>query len=421
MKNFKDILNTLQVKQILGLFSVNILSIPLGIITSILVTRYLGAQLYGDYKFISSIFSFAILVITFGFYQAGNRAIVLSNEEKKTQEYFGAELIISIALFVLMSIGLVIYAFFDSNIAEKGLVKILLYTIPFGGIYLIQRLLETTLLACNKIKILGLIRFLPKIGYLLFSLLAYFYLIGDHINKLLVILFVYLLTQAIVYLWALYQLRVKFSNFKLRFSEIWEYNKSFGFNVYVGSLFAVGFNALTEVLISYFGIDNTGVGYYSLALHFATPLAFIPNTIATTHYKKFASQTKISSKLIWITIVFCAFALIGLRLILSPFISYFYGEDFLPVIPICMVASFGVLIYGMADFFNRYLGANGQGKALRNASFIVGGSLLLMNLFLIPKYGAYGAAYTKVIAGGVYLVNMLFYYFKYIRMNKNNG
>ena len=386
MSFFYRIFQSHQVKQIIGLFSVSIFGIPLGLITSIFVTRYLGPQLYGDYKFISSIFSFAILLVTFGLYQAGNRAIVLSNDEKTTQEYFGAELIISIALFVLMSLGLIVYALFDSNIQTKGLANILLLTIPFGGVYLIQNLLETTLHACNKIKILGLIRFLPKIGYLFFSLLAYFYLIGTQINRLLVILSIYVFTQAVVYLWALYQLRVKFSNFKLRFCEIWENNKSFGFNVYVGSLFAVGFNALTEVLISYFGIDNTAVGYYALAIQIAAPLAFIPNTIATTHYKKFASQSKISSKLICITIAFCIFTLICLRLILYPFISYFYGEDFLPVIPICMVASIGVLIYGMADFFNRFLGANGQGKALRNGAFIVGISLLLMNFFLMIAF-----------------------------------
>ena len=86
-----------------------------------------------------------------------------------------------------------------------------------------------------------------------------------------------------------------------------------------------------------------------------------------------------------------------------------------------MVASIGVLIYGMADFFNRFLGANGQGKALRNGALIVGISLLLMNLLLIPKYGAFGAAYTKVIAGVIYLINMLFYYFKFIKGKKHNG
>jgi len=31
--------------------------------------------------------------------------------------------------------------------------------------------------------------------------------------------------------------------------------------------------------------------------------------------------------------------------------------------------SFGVAAHGFADFFNRYLGANGQGKFLRNSAF----------------------------------------------------
>jgi O-antigen/teichoic acid export membrane protein len=173
---------------------------------------------------------------------------------------------------------------------------------------------------------------------------------------------------------------------------------------------AVGFSQLTGILISYFGIDNTGVGFYSLAITFAGPLALIPNVIATTHYKDFSTKKRIPNRLFIVTLVLSITGLIILWLIIPPFIKYFYGAAFLPVIRLNLIVSTGVALHGLADFINRFLGAHGQGKALRNASFFVGSSLLGFNLILIPRFAATGAAITKVFTGFIYLIVIFIYY-----------
>lgn len=91
----------------------------------------------------------------------------------------------------------------------------------------------------------------------------------------------------------------------------------------------------------------------------------------------------------------------------------FYGKEYAPVIKINFIVSIGVILYGMGDFFNRFLGANGQGKALRNSSFFVGGGLLTASILLIPKWGEYGAACAKLIAGLIYLSIIIYYYLKF--------
>lgn len=406
-------------RQVAGLFSVNIIGIPIGIITSIVITRYLGAEGFGNFKFIQSIFNFAIIIFTFGFFQAGNRALVLNNDKQKAKELYGAELVITAGLFVFMSICLVFYALFDPNIQAKQLDKFLLLVIPFGWIYLISRYFETLFQADNQIRLLGEFRLYPKIGFLIAAILLYFVLNNIvQTNRLAVVYGLFLLTEVVVYIVILIKLKPSFKNIEKRISEIWYYNKSFGFNVYLGALFAVGFSYLTEILISYFGIDNSGVGFYSLAITFSAPLAFIPNTIATTHYKDFASSPNISQRLLFITIGLSLCALIGLWILVPPFVNIFYGHEFHSVIGLTMIVSFGILAHGFGDFFNRYLGANGQGKALRNASFIVGGSTMLFNLLLIPVWGEKGAAYGRLITGFVYIFIILYYYYKYIKTLK---
>ncbi|MFT5726133.1 MAG: O-antigen/teichoic acid export membrane protein [Desulforhopalus sp.] len=397
-------------KQVLGLFSVNLIGLPLGVITSIVVTRYLGPKGYGDFQFVHSIFNFAIIIFTMGFFQAGNRALVLNNDRQKAKEYYGAVLIIAGGLFIIMSISIVLYALNDPNVQEKNLRHFLLYATPFGWVFLLMKYFETLFQADNRIRLLAIMRLFSKIGFLITTVFVYLLLINLEYNRLAIIWICFLITQITVYCYILCKLGISFSNTRLRLFEIWNHNRSFGFNVYLGSLFAVGFSSLSGVLISYFGVDNSGVGFYSLALAFSAPLAFIPNTIATTHYKDFSNQKCIPPKLLWITLAMSFSALAGLWIIVGPFVHYFYGKEFIGVIKLSFIVSIGVILHGMADFFNRYLGANGQGKSLRNSSFYVGASVLVFNLLLIPKWGEYGAAYTRIISGSVYLFAMVLYY-----------
>ncbi len=120
-------------------------------------------------------------------------------------------------------------------------------------------------------------------------------------------------------------------------------------------------------------------------------------------------------KLLLITVGLSTAAIIGLWVIVPLFVKYFYGEEFQSVIWLNFIVSFGVLAHGFGDFFNRYLGANGQGAALRNSAFFVGASLIVLNLLLIPKWGENGAAFARLISGFVYIISMEFFYLRYVK------
>lgn len=408
--------NNTRTRQVAVLFLVNIIGIPIGIITSIVLTRYLGAEGYGDFQFIQSVFGFAVLIFTFGFFQAGNRALVLNNDKQKAREYYGVELVITGGLFIVMSLFLLLYALYDSNIQDKGLTHFLLFVIPFGWVFLLLRYFETLLQADNRIRLLAQLRLYPKVGFLIMIGSLYFIFRHMEINRLALVMSFYIATEVVVYFIILLKLKVSFKNFTKRLTEIWNYNKSFGLNVYLGSVFAVGFAQLTQILISYFGVDNSGVGFYTLAITFTLPLTFIPNTIATTHYKDFSTSKNIPRKLFLITLILSLLSLVGLWLIVPPFVNYFYGIEFSSVASLNFIVSFGVIAHGFGDFFNRYLGANGQGKTLRNTSIYVGISMMLLNLLFIPQWGEVGAAYAKLITGFVYLGIIFAQYKKFLQI-----
>lgn len=404
--------NNKRLRQVVILYLANILGIPLLIVSSIIVTRFLGPTSYGDYKFLTSLFNLIIVIFTFGFFQAGNRALVLNNSPEKARELFGAELAILLVIFMFMAMFLMGYAFFDNNINEKGLHGMLILLIPFSWIFLMNRYCETLFQADNKINLLAVYRLFPRFLYCLFVVLLYYFFSEYTENKLELIWFLYISAEIVMLLYVFFKVNPSFKNLRKNINLIWSYNKSYGLNVYLGTLFGVGCAQLTGVLISYFSNDNSGVGYYSLAITITLPLSFIPNVISTTHYKDFSVATRIPRRLFIITILLSVAALIMLWFLVGPFIRIFYGNQFAPVISLTMIVSIGVALYGLADFFNRFLGSHGRGKELRNSSIIVGLSLLVCNFILVPLFGEKGAAYTKVITGIVYVISMYWFYRK---------
>lgn len=415
---FKHIKYNTSVKQIIGLLSANLLGLPLGIITNILVTKYLGPEKFGDYSFILGVFNFAIIFLSFGLFYSSNRAVLLSNSTEKTRRLYGASYIITLFLFLLISFVVVGYALFSTNVHEKGLTNELIISLPIGLILLWSKCFEEVLPSSNQIGILSRIRLYPRVLNLLFAAFVFYYLGKYELNKVLVIVALYGMSQLIIFISSSFRLRVSFSDLIANVKEILNFNKSYGFNVYIGALFASGFSALTEILISQFGSNNTGVGYYSLATTLSMPVLFIPATIATTHYKDFETQSFIPAKLIRATLLISFISIVGLWLVIPPFVYYFYGEAFAPVIRVNFFVSIGVLLCGLADFINRFLCAKGAGKELRNASFIVGFCVMASNLLLIPKWGEYGAAYAKIVSGVILVLTEIYYYKRIISREK---
>lgn len=412
--------NNVRIKQVVSLLAVNVFIIPLAFVSNIIITRFLGPVAFGDFKFILYVFNFCLVIFNFGFFQAGNRALVLNSEPEKTREYYGSMLVILLGIFFIIAIAVLCYALIDKNINEKGLRTMLICIIPFSWIFILITYFEVLFQADNKINLLAKSRLYPRILFFISILILFIFFSKYEGNRLNVIWIFFILTQIIGFMYIIYKINPSFKNLRARIAEIWFFNRTYGLNVYFGALFSTGSSALAGLLISYFGVNNSGVGFYSLALTITEPLGFIPNVIATTHYKDFSTKTRIPKKLILVTVSVTFSALVLCWILVGPFIKYFYGPEFQSVIALTFIVSFGVIMNGFADFFNRFLGSHGQGRALRNSAIIVGIFVMIFNLTLIPLFGETGAAYTLIFSSLIYILTMLWFYRKLVlKLGKN--
>ena len=73
--------------------------------------------------------------------------------------------------------------------------------------------------------------------------------------------------------------------------------------------------------------------------------------------------------------------------------------------------------FGLGDMINRFLGAHGQGKQIRNAAFVCGIITLIGSVVLVYYYKIEGAIVTKLCGSIAYFGVLFIYYLKYVASN----
>ena len=164
-----------------------------------------------------------------------------------------------------------------------------------------------------------------------------------------------------------------------------------------------------------FATNNVNVGFYSLAITVTGPLAMLPSIIGTTYFKRFAHENTISRKILITTFSMALLSMIGFVIIIHPVVGFLYDDRYSDVALYACILSTGFTFHGLGDVFNRFLGAHGQGKPLRNGAFISGVIALVGYTVGVYYFGIWGAIFTKLSASLAYFISLTFFYFTYIK------
>ena len=128
--------NNLRIKQVVSLLAVNVFIIPLSFVSNIIITRFLGPIAFGDFKFLLYVFSFSLVLFNFGFFQAGNRALVLNTDLEKAREYYGSMLVILLGLFLVMQLYYLVTLWLIKILRPKDCALCYLHYSFFLGIFI---------------------------------------------------------------------------------------------------------------------------------------------------------------------------------------------------------------------------------------------------------------------------------------------
>lgn len=401
-------------KQIIVLYSSTILGVILGVFISILNTRHLCPTEYGDVRYVNNIISFFSGILLFGYFTSGSRLLALSETKEQTSRIKGALiLILGITVVILICI-LAICGLIHNYFLHKTFYDLFYCVLPVCGSTLVLNYVNTSSQGDNSIYTIAIARVLPQFIYLIVAFFVY-KISGATSEKMLMLQNgIYFIIISIIIL----KNNPSFTRLKETLKDLKKENKQYGLQVYYGSLANVSVQYIAGITLGLFGFDNTNVGFYSLALTVTTPLSMLPNVIGTTFFKHFAHQNSIDVKILKGTMTMSVVSLIGFMILIFPIVNILYDKSYENVALFACFLAFSSTLQGLGDVFNRFLGAHGKGRFLRNGAWASGTIAIIGYILFVYLWGINGAIMTRIASSLTYLIMMAFYYMNFKKQFK---
>ena len=405
-------------KQVVMLYASTVIGSFLGILNSVLNTRSLAPVMFGDVRYVQNIIAFVSSLLLVGFFVSGSRLLALSKSVDYSRRIRGIMcVILSVTILVVILTMVAMFIFTGIKDPQSQMKGLFLCAIPFCGTHLMLNYVNTTAQGDNHISRIAMARLLPAALYFVIAFFVYkFY--GATPGRMLLL---YNGISFIVLLFIIVSTKPSFNNLKESFAILNKENKQYGFNVYLGSLASVSTGYIAGITLGVFCENNTNVGFYTLAQNMASPLAMLPSIIGTTYFKRFATESRISRKVLMGSVGLTVASGIIFILLIKYVVMILYNESYYSVAKYSSWLVVGTCMHGLGDMFNRFLGAHGLGKQIRNSAFACGGVLLFGSIVLVYFFQIYGAIATKILSAIVYLSMMCYYYSKFVHNHRTNG
>ena len=397
-------------EQVVILYISTLLGVLLGVISSVINTRFLTPSDYGDVRYVQNIINLISSLLVFGYFWSGSRLLAVSDDEQKSKQIRGVLIIIMLLTVVLMCISL--FACYLFHHQTKPIVAhLFLLSLPVCGYPIFTNYINNVAQGDNQIGRIALARVLPLLVYIPVAYYVYS-TFGATSDRLVLLQWGIYSAVLIVVIISTYP---SFKNLRTTFQAVRKENKEYGFQLYLGSIIMVATNYLAGISLGAFNQDNSEVGFYTLALTVTSPLSLLPAIIGTTYFKEFASQNKIPNKVFTFTIGISIVSCILFVLFIRPVVIFFYSEEYSSVGTYAQWMAIGFSIHGIGDMINRYLGSHGQGKSIRNSSIINGLFKIFGFTILVYWLSTTGAIITNIICSTLYCGVLLYYYLKYVK------
>jgi len=381
------------VKNISITFSTRILTLFIGLISSIIIARILGPERKGIYSLIMLI---PALAVNFSHLGIGPSTVYHTAKKKyPLKTIFSNNLIfgILISIITVTVTSIIIFFFHESYLKNVPFIYlfIALISIPFS---LISIYLNSILLGLQKLSKYNLANFLKSIFFLVFIGTALIILKVGLIGLIWANVISSILITILLVLW------IK----KLIGKVTYKLNKNYirdilfyGIKNHLSNIASFLHYRIDMLLINAF-INPLAVGYYSIAVAISEKLWLVSNSASMVLFPKVAAEkNKKQLKNFTPIINRNTFFILALGAVILFFLSrwliiFLYSEIYLPVLLPLNILLPGVVALGTSHILGHDIA--GRGRPILNTYLDV--SVLCLNIVLnilwIPKFGISGAA-----------------------------
>lgn len=170
----------------------------------------------------------------------------------------------------------------------------------------------------------------------------------------------------------------------------------YGGKTYIGVISELLNYRLDLLIVNYF-LNPQSVGFYAVALGMAELVRYLPRAVARTLFPRVASSKNLKKEQFTIMVFRNALflSIIGgacLCVFANYFILWIYGPSFIPAVPLLQIIIFGIVASGTSNLLVVYFCGKGKPEYFTYVSLISLGSVVSLDLILIPTVGVIGAA-----------------------------
>ena len=376
-----------------------IVAIIMPVITVPYLSRVLGAENIGIYSYTISITTYFILIGSLGITLYGQREIAFIQDdiEKRTKTFWE----IFLLRMITMSISILFFYLFFIKNGEYSKYYAILIVELIGNIFDISWFFQ------------GLEEFKKTISrnliVKLISIISIFIFVKtkEDLNNYL---YIYVLSILIgnFSLWP--YLKKQVCSVKLKELKILRHLKP-NLSLFIPQIAVQVYTVLDRTMIGNIIIDKSEVGFYDqsqkiirmvLTVITAMQTVMLPR-IASTYIKGEKEQLKQYMNKCFNFVYFLALPMIfGIIAISNQFVPIFFGDGYEKVSILMKITSPIILAIGFSTFIGgQYLISTKREKIFSIS--VIGGAItnFIMNMILIPKYGAIGAAIGTVMAESI--------------------
>ncbi len=369
------------------------------VLTSVLISRTLGASLQGTYNVFVLIANTATVIFSLS---ASVASIILgAREPEHLPQLLGNALLMALAasaisvvtLLLLLQIPAVQIYLLDNGVEELLMVGILLM-VP---IIMLSSFLREIIRAAGQITLYNIIMALPYLLNFVF-LLAAIFLQPGMLNAVVV---GWMATQIITTLLTI-TLAWRSAGFRLGVDiKLLRFSLGYGARSHLGIVTHLLNYRLDVFLIGVF-LPTDFIGYYTIATLYAERIWEFPSAIRTALlYHASANITdapQITAQTTRISMLFVTLATVGLVLISYPFITLVHGEAFQPAVLPLIILMPGVWMLSLGKLLGVYIASVNRPEIGTYAGVISLFFTLILDLWLIPLIGIPGAALASSVA-----------------------
>lgn len=354
--------------------------------------RTIGIDNYGQWSYTLNIITIIVSLFILGIDVIIIKDIV--NDVKKAGRYIFTGILIQLTGFILVCLLSLIILDYNNSIIRNAMLSIL----GANFFIILSKIFywNYSALVESKYRTISVI-----ISFIVFIPLVIFYL--NYIDNKEYILYIYLLYYTVQFIISLFVYLFLFkssSKFEIDSNKFKDYTK-IGIALIVSTLSTMLFTQTDVLMIKYF-LGNTDTGEFSAAVRLSTSVFILAGIIANTFYPKIINFSE-SDKLKFIKVMISTMTILTLigsfiTMIIAPKLTLLlYGTNENIGLILSWHIWCSIFIFTGA-FTSRYLYSNEMYKIEIIKTLIAAIINIMLNVYLIPKYGVIGAVVSSFVS-----------------------